>query len=216
MKRASCLFVSLVVFTAGFLFNTNASALQGTQDPQPQTGPQVAGARLKGKKLYVVGERFDEGSVVLVDGQPQKTKSDPDDPEQILIAKKAGKKMPVDALVGIQVQTSAGATSEDFDFFTGTTISLEDGGKTFQFHVGDKFMLVLKRDRYNFTAGVEGPEVIQLVKDAPIAPGAQGVFEAKSVGETTLVALGTWPCPSGQIQCGVPAIRFEVHIKIVA
>jgi hypothetical protein len=51
-------------------------------------GPRIASASHSGKKLFVNGERFDNGAVILINSQSQKTKFDS---SSKLIGKKAGK-----------------------------------------------------------------------------------------------------------------------------
>ncbi|HEU4388565.1 MAG TPA: hypothetical protein VFV34_12260, partial [Blastocatellia bacterium] len=73
-------------------------------------------ALVSGKKLFVYGERFDSGAVVLVNGEPQNTRNDEQNPGTTLIAKKAGKKIPAGQIVNLQVRNPDGATSEEFSF----------------------------------------------------------------------------------------------------
>src|SRR5215510_2723450 len=80
--------------------------------------PQVTGVRVKGKKLWVVGENFSEGSEILINGEPVGTKSDPDDPEHILFAKKGGRRIPSGTFAVLSVR-SGEVSSSAFDFFAG-------------------------------------------------------------------------------------------------
>ncbi len=82
----------------------------------PLATPAVTGASKSGRKLFVEGEKFDAGAVVLLNGREQKTANDPDNPATRLICKKAGKKIkPGDRL---QVKNSDGRLSAEF-IFTG-------------------------------------------------------------------------------------------------
>lgn len=60
----------------------------------------------------VTGERFDQGAVILLNGERQKTKNDDENPATLLIAKKSGKK----ARHGdrLQVQKPDGKFSPEF------------------------------------------------------------------------------------------------------
>ena len=98
-----------------------ASAIQSANQPR------ILSARVKGKKLILTGENFAPGSVILVDGEPQKTKSDEESPSTSLVAKKAGKFIPDDTAVNIQVLSSNGLT-EKFPFFKGQVITIESAG----------------------------------------------------------------------------------------
>jgi hypothetical protein len=74
-------------------------------------------ASVSGKKLIIAGENFDDGAVILINGESQKTRNDDQDPQTTLIGKKAGKKVkPGDR---IQVRNPDGAISDEF-IFTGS------------------------------------------------------------------------------------------------
>jgi hypothetical protein len=75
---------------------------------------RISGASVVGKRLFVVGENFDPGAVILLDGEEQKTRNDDQKPKTTLIGKKAGKKIkPGDKL---QVQNPSGTLSDEFTF----------------------------------------------------------------------------------------------------
>ena len=77
---------------------------------------RIFSASVAGKRLIVVGESFDPGAVILLNGDDQKTKNDPENPRTVLIGKKTGKKIkPGDSL---KVRNPNGSVSADF-FFTG-------------------------------------------------------------------------------------------------
>src|SRR5215216_610073 len=149
---------------------------------QSESKPKIMNARLSGKKLIVTGENFASDAVIFVNGEKQKTKGDSDNPTTMLIAKKAGKKIPDDAVISIQVLNAAGSSSETFGFFSGRTVTIDDGGKSIELKVGERFMLVLKKDVYEWEASVQDPTILKKVPDAEIIAGAQGVFEALKAG----------------------------------
>lgn len=104
--------------------NTDASPRTGalTVQAQPftinQDGtaslPLITSALASGKKLFVYGINFDSGSVILLNGEQQRTRSNPDNPRTVLIGKKAGKFVkPGDML---RVQSSAGAMSPEYPY----------------------------------------------------------------------------------------------------
>jgi len=75
---------------------------------------RINNATVSGKKLFVFGENFDAGAVILHNGVEQNTKNDPQNPQIALIGKKAGKKVkPGDKL---QVRNANGTLSEEFTF----------------------------------------------------------------------------------------------------
>jgi hypothetical protein len=81
------------------------------------TPPKITMASVAGKKLIVAGENFYPDSVILINGEEQKTRNDDQNPGTTLIGKKAGKKIkPGDRL---QVRNPDGPLSEEF-IFTGS------------------------------------------------------------------------------------------------
>lgn len=79
--------------------------------------PRIIMASTSGKKLFITGENFDDGAVILLNGEEQKSKNDEQNPGTNLIGKKAGKKVkPGDKL---QVRNPDGTLSEEF-IFTGS------------------------------------------------------------------------------------------------
>jgi Viral BACON domain len=75
---------------------------------------KINNATVSGKKLFVTGENFDAGAVILLNGEEQKTGNDVQNPTTTLIGKKAGKKLkPGDKL---QVRNPNGSLSQQFTF----------------------------------------------------------------------------------------------------
>ena len=93
------------------------SAVNGSElyDPnKPITLPKIIGVSGAGKKLFVFGEGFSFGSIILLNGEDQRTINDGQNPKNALIAKKAGKKIkPGDKM---QVRNRNGTLSPEFIF----------------------------------------------------------------------------------------------------
>jgi hypothetical protein len=71
-------------------------------------------AHQAGKKLFILGQNFARGAVILLDGEEQKTSNDDQNPQGSLIGTKAGKKIkPGDKL---QVRNPSGTISQEFTF----------------------------------------------------------------------------------------------------
>jgi len=185
---------------------THASAFQS------DNAPKILSARVKGKKLILTGENFAEGAVVLVNGEPHKTRNDEGSPSTTLIAKKAGKFIPDNAAVDIQVQ-SGNSLTEKFPFFKGRVVILDDAGKPISLQVGDRFLLFLLKGEYEFTPAVLDDTILRKVTDVDI-PGSQGVFEALRIGTTKLAALGELPCARSRPACLAPAINVEFPVIV--
>ncbi|HSF24930.1 MAG TPA: kelch repeat-containing protein, partial [Blastocatellia bacterium] len=79
--------------------------------------PYITMASVAGKRLWVEGENFVSGAVILINGEEQKTKNYALDPRSTLIGKKAGKK--IKAGDKLQVRNPDGTLSEEF-IFTGS------------------------------------------------------------------------------------------------
>lgn len=78
--------------------------------------PRIIAASVRGRKLFVIGENFDEGAAILVDGQEQKTLNDEQTPDARLIGKKAGRKILPGQRVILQVRNSDSTLSAEFSF----------------------------------------------------------------------------------------------------
>ena len=77
---------------------------------------RITGASVAGKKLLLYGERFERGTVILLDGEKQKTANDEQNPTTILIGRKAGKKIASGQTATLQVRNQDGRLSEPFTF----------------------------------------------------------------------------------------------------
>ena len=76
----------------------------------------ITAASVTGKKLFVYGVNFRSGAVILLDGKKQKTTNDEQNPETVLIGKKAGKKISSGQSATLQVRNLDGRLSEPFSF----------------------------------------------------------------------------------------------------
>jgi hypothetical protein len=179
---------------------------------EPQNAPRITNARVKGRKLILTGENFADGAVILVNGEPQKTRNDEGSPSTILIAKKAGTNIPDGAAVNIQVE-SANAISEKFPFFKGRVVTLDDVNKTINMSVGERILLVLINGAYDFVPSVVDETILRKVADVEIA-GSKGVYEALRPGSTKLTATGELPCHRTEPRCLAPTLYVEFPIVV--
>jgi Galactose oxidase, central domain len=76
--------------------------------------PRIIMASVSGKRLIIAGENFDDGAVILINGEKQKTRNDDQNPRTTLIGKKAGNK--IKAGDKLQVRNPDGTVSEEFTF----------------------------------------------------------------------------------------------------
>jgi hypothetical protein len=212
MRLTTTLLVCLFLLTAGIPFLNTGSTVCATRI-QSEEAPQILNARLKGKKLFVTGQNFAAGAVILVNGNPQKTKNDSSSPSTMLIAGKAGKKIADNAVVSLQVQ-SAGVLSDKFPLFKGQVITFDNAGRTIQLTVGERFLLFLQKSGYEFSAEVLDPAVLRKVEDVGDVSGSQGVYEAVKAGSTRLTALGELPCHKSTPACLAPNLFFELNVVV--
>ena len=102
--------------------NTSSDSRTGTITSQGETftvfqdaaggRPVITGTQLKNKKMFIFGINFDAGSVVLLNGEEQKTLHDESRLDTFLVGKKLGKRAgPGDR---IQVRSSAGLLSDEY------------------------------------------------------------------------------------------------------
>lgn len=221
MKPVFYATISLLLIESGVLANN----INGFHAPEltssivrtktlTQAQPTIWSARRKGKKLIVIGENFGNGMLLLVNGIIRVTRFEPDQQTPALIAAKAGKKIPRDEVVKLQVQTSDGLLSNELFFYTGLTITAEDNQKTVRLRVGEKFLLTLLGGPYE--CNVTGPDetVVKKVTDASQIAGAQGVFEAVQAGETKISAFCTIPCKTPPNCALAPPLAFKVDITV--
>ena len=78
--------------------------------------PRITAATIAGKNLVVSGEGFDEGAVIILNGDPQKTKHKAPDPTIELTGKKTGKRIDPGQTVTLLVRNGDGALSNEFRF----------------------------------------------------------------------------------------------------
>ena len=193
MRRAVGLLAILALMATAQInvTRTDHSAGVSAATLQSESSPKILNVRRSGKNLLVSGESFQAGAVIIINGERQKTRNDEDDPASLLVAKKAAKRLPPDAVVTIEVENSAAAKSDPFAFFTGLTLTVEDAGKTFHLKSGEQFLLLVKTDsRFDITATVVDQAVVKKVADGSGIPDAQAIYEAQRDGQTQLsVAL---------------------------
>jgi len=212
---ALILIASLALLSAGpqssgvFAKSSTAHAARAFQQ-----APKIVGARVQGKKLIVTGADFSPGAVIMINGEKQKTKNDGAQPSTRLIVKKGGKKVRDGEVTSLRVENTGGVLSNEFGFFDGPSVTLEDGDKTLTLRVGERFLLFLKSPTHTWTVIQFDSAVIRKAADAQLIQGAQGVFEAVGPGQTELVAKGELPCHSADPPCFALTLGFQLKIVV--
>ena len=78
---------------------------------------RISSTSVAGKRLFVFGENFDPGAVILLNGEEQKTANNDENPKTALIAGKAGKRIQTGDK--LQVRNPNGSMSPEFLFVGG-------------------------------------------------------------------------------------------------
>ena len=76
--------------------------------------PEITGASISGKALFVEGHNFDDGAKVFLNDERQKTANDETNPTGLLRCKKAGKWIAPGASVRLKVRNAFGTESAEF------------------------------------------------------------------------------------------------------
>ena len=79
--------------------------------------------------------------------------------------------------------------------------------------IGQRFLLNLGSE-YDWTVEVADQSIVSRVVNVTVIRGAQGLYEAKRPGQTTLTAVGDPPCRKAQPPCGAPSRMFQVQILV--
>jgi hypothetical protein len=118
-----------------------------------------------------------------------------------------GEPTPIVVISGSPVPVQTGQPGSDL------VVGLQDNGKTIHIGVGQRFLLDLG-DQYNWQVNVADQSVVSRVVNITVIRGAQGVYEAHKVGQTTLEATGDPACRSAQPPCMIPSIMFQVTVVV--
>ena len=93
-------------------------------------------------------------------------------------------------------------------------ITLADNGKTFILHPGDRFLLNLGMNTFDWTVDIDNQNVLSRVKGVMVIRGAQGIYEANSLGEALLTAIGNPLCRNSVPACEMPSIMFRITVIV--
>jgi hypothetical protein len=73
-------------------------------------------------------------------------------------------------------------------------ITLTDNGKTFIAHPGESFLLNLGTDVYEWVVDIDNLNVLTRKKNVMVIRNSQGIYEANSLGQAVLTAIGNPLC----------------------
>jgi hypothetical protein len=213
MRRAVGLLALLALFNIAPVAITPASHAAARAALQSES-PKIYNVSRSGKNLVIVGEGFQAGAVIIINGERQKTRNDEQNPDSLLIAKKAAKRLPPDAVVTVQVENSEAAKSDPFAFFTGLTLTIDDAGKTFHISPGQQFLLLVKANEiYDITVSVD-QTTIKKIADGEGIPGAQAIYQAERAGQAQLSVVLDPKCAKLRPACSMPTLQYLFNFVI--
>ena len=93
-------------------------------------------------------------------------------------------------------------------------ITLGENGKIFILHPGESFLLNLGMEVYDWTVTIDDQNVLSRVKNIMVIRGAQGVYQATSLGIAVLSAVGDPLCRNSTPACMAPSILFKVTVIV--
>lgn len=94
------------------------------------------------------------------------------------------------------------------------SVTLVDNGKTVMLKVGDRFLLNLGMDVYQWSLDIPDQTVLSRVKNVMTIKGSQGLFEALKPGTTTLTADGNPLCANETPACKMPSRLFKITVIV--
>ena len=93
------------------------------------------------------------------------------------------------------------------------TVTSNENNKSVTMGAGDSFLLHLG-EGFDWNVTIDDQSVISKKIGVLIAKGAQGIYEARSVGTATLTAVGDPLCRKSIPVCGAPSILFTLKIRV--
>jgi photosystem II stability/assembly factor-like uncharacterized protein len=101
----------------GYAFGPFIAKIDMSRDTPPSSNsPQVTGASVAGKRLFVYGRNFEDGAVIVLNQADLNTVNDSQNPTTTLMSKKGGKKIGPGDSVMIQVRNADGTMSNQYNF----------------------------------------------------------------------------------------------------
>jgi hypothetical protein len=186
------------------LFVSLSASFTAYRNPAAQATPFVVGARIKGKNLIISGVGFGEGAVVLINGEPQKSKNDPDLPSRTLRVPKGKKRISSGEIAMVQVQNTDGELSDVAPVYGGANIHWTNNVDVprVRLQVGERVLLYLTNfgsTEFQWSVvPLYPPGFVRSVDDAVLPEVPEGarlqLFEAVQTGSAWLFAGGDVPC----------------------
>lgn len=94
------------------------------------------------------------------------------------------------------------------------SITLADNGSALTMDVGQRFLLNLGMDTFEWSVDTDNQDVLSRVKNVMVIRGAQGMYEAVGRGNAVLTAQGDPLCRSSTPPCMMPSILFRINVTV--
>lgn len=86
-------------------------------------------------------------------------------------------------------------------------------GGTITVRDGERFLLNLG-EGYDWTVTIADERMLSRMVNVAVVRGAQGMYEAKQPGSTTLTATGEPVCRQSQPPCAMPSRLFKIDVTV--
>ena len=93
-------------------------------------------------------------------------------------------------------------------------ITVAGNGKTLVLQPGESFLLNLGMDEFDWTVNIDNQNVLSRVKGVMVVRGAQGIYEANSLGQAVLTATGNPLCRKSVPACAMPSMLFRITVIV--
>ena len=90
---------------------------------------------------------------------------------------------------------------------------MADAGSALDLAVGERFLVNLGQG-FDWTVVIADPSIVDRVRNVTVIAGAQGLYEAKAAGRTTMSATGDPPCRKANPPCGAPSRLVTVELVV--
>lgn len=97
----------------------------------------------------------------------------------------------------------------------GVTVTMTDSGKSVLLKKGQTLLVVLDQVAYDsWTIKVADPTILTALPKNTVPPGAQGLYQASKVGQTSLTASGELKCRKANPPCQIAPKDFQIVVTV--